>query len=137
MGKSIIFWPPPWPQSSLTQRAAGVLWAVLMVPVVAIFSIIVLLSLPLQKWLARRAGPRMSRAAVASTIESFLEGAGGPWDWDEFLSVPIGEPDLDKIRLRCAHLGEEFPPDRSGRFCGEGGIQVLRELVSQLRGSNA
>jgi hypothetical protein len=115
---------------------AGVGWVVAIAPVIALTSLLVLVSLPLQRLMAWRAGPRMSRGQLASVLESLAEGTAGPWDWDDFLSVPIGDPDLDRIRLRCSRLDEEFPPDEPGRYCGEGGLAVLRQFVAELRRSD-
>lgn len=41
-----------------------------------------------------------TRADVANIIDAFVSGAGTPWDWDDFCSVRIADPELDAIRLR-------------------------------------
>ena len=74
---------------------------------------------------------RMTADEVADAIERFIERRGGPYDWDDFISVPIYDDDLDAIRLRCAGLSDEFPA--SGAYCSEEGYAVLDELVRQLR----
>jgi hypothetical protein len=38
---------------------------------------------------------------VADIIERHIYGTEGPWDWDEFASVPIADDQLDEIRLNC------------------------------------
>src|SRR5436309_15181329 len=45
-----------------------------------------------------------SRAEVADTIERFVDGSCGRWDWDDFCCVPIIDPQLDSIRARCTAL---------------------------------
>jgi hypothetical protein len=75
----------------------------------------------------------MTRVEVARAIESFLDHGDSPWDWDDFTSVRIGDPDLDAIRARCAQLDREFPPDEPGQYCGPDGVAVLRGLIRELR----
>jgi hypothetical protein len=40
-------------------------------------------------------------AEVAGFIRDFIEGTGGEWDWDDFVSVPITNPELEKIRAEA------------------------------------
>lgn len=49
-----------------------------------------------------------SAAEVAKFIREFIEGVGGEWDRDDFESVPITDPELDRIRKGAAMAG---PPD--------------------------
>ena len=70
---------------------------------------------------------------VATHIEQFLAGTGKEWDWDDFTSVPIRNPDLDKIRIRCLHLDEEFPPAVAGAYCSPEGEVVLQSFANELR----
>jgi len=79
----------------------------------------------------------LTREEVAHQIETFLAGGGGPYDWDDFISIPIADSDLEAIRARCAGLPEEFPPIQETEYCGEGGRVVLRNYVNQLRGRAA
>lgn len=75
----------------------------------------------------------MTREAVATTIENFLNGVGGPWDWDDFISFPITDPRLDEIRERCNALSAEFPSTEPGHYCGPDGFEVMRGFVRGLR----
>jgi hypothetical protein len=43
------------------------------------------------------------------------------------------DPQLDRIRLRCAGLPQEFPSMQKGHYCNEAGIDVMREMVRELR----
>ena len=45
---------------------------------------------------------------VAGFLRGLIDGDGGEWDWDEFESVPISDPELDGIRQRAALAG---PPN--------------------------
>jgi hypothetical protein len=79
----------------------------------------------------------MTAEEVAATIENFVEGRGGPWDWDDFVSFEIVDPQLDAIRERCNRLSEEFPAGERGGYCGPEGVDVMRGFVRELRERSA
>jgi hypothetical protein len=68
---------------------------------------------------------------VADIIEKFLDGTGGRWDWDNFISVRIDDPELDAIRRTCCAVQHEDPDP--GRYCGPTGIETMRALITSLR----
>ena len=72
-----------------------------------------------------------TKAEVATIIEQFLDGSGGRWDWDEFTSCRIADPELDAIRRRCGELYDysNYP----GQYCGPEGLSEMRRMVEQLR----
>jgi hypothetical protein len=74
---------------------------------------------------------RLTREEVADIIEAFLNGTGGRWDWDDFCSIRIKDPDLDAIRRRCADLHEEDP--YPAQYCGPAGVEIVRGFVAALR----
>jgi hypothetical protein len=80
---------------------------------------------------------KRTREQVAETIEAFVSGAGRQWDWDGFTSIRIDDPELEEIRKRCVALPTEFPPSGPKDYCGEAGIQVMRELAQGLRAQPA
>lgn len=45
---------------------------------------------------------------VAGFLRDFLDDSGGQWDWDEFESVPITDPELEQIRLRATTPGTDL-----------------------------
>ena len=75
----------------------------------------------------------MQPEEVADVIESFLDGTCGRWDWDDFISVPLSNSQLNEIRVRCAGLPDRFPPTEAGYYCGPEGFEVMRALVRELR----
>jgi hypothetical protein len=79
----------------------------------------------------------MSREQVAAEIEAFLNDTGGPWDWDDFISISLKDPELELIRCRCAGRPEEFPATAPGHDCGPEGVAVLSSIVRNLRDSPA
>ncbi len=78
-------------------------------------------------------GRELTPAEVAQVIEDLLADGGGPWDWDDFISVPIKDPELEAIRQRCGALPDEFPADDASGYCGAPGNEVLREIATALR----
>lgn len=59
--------------------------------------------------------------AVAKILRDFLEGTGGPYDWDDFESVPITDPKLEDVRRRAVQAG---PPDSD--------VDTLSALLSEV-----
>ena len=88
-------------------------------------------------WLLKRFFPRkgieLTRDDVAESIESLVDGESEGWDWDDFVSVPIDNKELDEIRRNCARLPKLYPADRIGAYCSDEGLQILRSFVKQLR----
>ena len=76
---------------------------------------------------------KATREDVAKSIEDFVNGAGGPWDWDDFVSCRIADEELETIRIKCLRIESEYPGGPN-RWCNEQGIDVLRGLARQLRG---
>jgi len=69
---------------------------------------------------------------VAATIENFVNGSGGPWDWDDFISVRIADEELEAIRIECLRTQFEYPGGPN-QWCNEQGLEVLRNLAKQVR----
>lgn len=61
-----------------------------------------------------------SALEVATYLRNFIEGRGGSWDWDDFISVPIGDPQLEDIRFRAAAI--DLPVTDEG-------LAVLQKLL--------
>jgi hypothetical protein len=70
---------------------------------------------------------------VANTIEGFVNGTGNQWDWDGFISIRIDDPGLEAIRQRCISIRDEFPAADPRGYCSEAGLQVMRQIVQDLR----
>src|ERR1700741_351216 len=67
---------------------------------------------------------RLSSLDVADKIERHIQGTEGPWDWDDFTSLPIADDRLDAIRLRCLELEHALPEER---------FDEMRRTVEHLR----
>jgi hypothetical protein len=77
----------------------------------------------------------LTREEVAQILEDFLEGSrGSPYSWDGFtLGMSFEDESLEAIRIRCAGLSEEFPPDNEKKYCNEQGLNVMRDYIRRLR----
>jgi hypothetical protein len=90
-----------------------------MLPTLLIAALVLLLL----AWLYRRRGVVRSKDEVAKYIEDFLQGRSHDRDWDEFTSVHIRDPYLDRIRRDCSDA-------TSNRL-------ALQALLEKLRGRAA
>ena len=79
----------------------------------------------------------MTQTEVANEIEAFVEGRSGKWDWDEFISLRLVDPELDAIRRLCGCLPEIDPPTAAGHYCGERGMAIMTRLVAALRSGHS
>jgi len=71
---------------------------------------------------------------VAKMLENFVDGTGGQWDWDDYISL-LSYPDdpyLQAVQERMINLSSEFPSGGQG-YCGEEGLAVIRDYVRDLR----
>ena len=70
---------------------------------------------------------------VANTIEGFVNGTGDQWAWDGFISIRLGDPELEAIRQKCVAIRAEFPPSDPRAYCSDAGLAIMREIVQNLR----
>jgi hypothetical protein len=75
----------------------------------------------------------MTRDEIANTIEGFVNGTGSQWDWDDFTSIRLKDPELEAIRERCVSIRDEYPPSDPHAYCSEGGLEVMRGIAADLR----
>ena len=75
---------------------------------------------------------RRTREEVATILESFLAGRVTAGGWDYFISVPIEDAELDRVRQRCDGLHTEFP-SAAGEYCNSDGREVMQVLIAKLR----
>ena len=69
---------------------------------------------------------------MIQTIRDFLEGTGGEWDWDDFISFPTGYPGLDAVQAFCLGLPADYPPTEPAHSCDPDGVDELRRKLEQL-----
>lgn len=105
-----------------TQRPKWSWWRFILLPLVipAIIALLAYHFFPSTKK-ARARTPQ----EVAKILRNFINGTGGEWDWNDFTSTPISDPELDAIRQEAD--GVTLPVD-------EAGLAKLRELLDRVHG---
>lgn len=84
--------------------------------------------------MAINSGRKITKGEVAKTIENFVNGIGGPWDWDDFISVQIANQELESIRIACLRTHSQHPGGPN-QWCNKKGLELLRNLAKQIRSS--
>ncbi len=80
----------------------------------------------------------MTYSEVADTLEAFVDGHSGQWDWDNYMSATFfSDSYLKEVQQRMIHLSEEFPAQKGQGFCNGEGIAVIRAYVRELRAKTA
>ena len=74
---------------------------------------------------------------IAEIIEAFISDTGGEWDWDDFVSVRLKNKKLEEVRKKCAELPQKYPPKEKGQYCCDEGVDILRNIVIELRESQS
>jgi hypothetical protein len=77
-----------------------------------------------------------AREDAIKSIREFLDGTGGEWDWDDFISVPTGFKDLDELRGFCSGLHYSHPSTKRNEYCNEEGFELLRKKLKDLEDKN-
>jgi hypothetical protein len=68
---------------------------------------------------------------VADIIEQFLDGTGAASMFENFCSMPIGDPELEAIRRRCSQLHTENC--RPHQYSRPANRDMMRTFVKALR----
>jgi hypothetical protein len=79
---------------------------------------------------------RRTKEQIAQIIEEFLDAKGSSWDWDDFISIRIDDPELDGVRRLCSDLPNLYPPNRESSYCSEKGLAILDEVRDTFRKNN-
>ena len=74
----------------------------------------------------------ITRQEVVSLIRSFLNGSIGDWEWDDFISAPQRDPEIEAVRQRLIAIYDEFPAGKSGGYCNNGGLIELTRIADVL-----
>lgn len=62
----------------------------------------------------------------------FLSGQGGPWDWGEFINLPVRDPAASRFQDFCRSLPVTFPPINPIEYCSDDGKAALRRYIDEL-----
>ncbi len=94
--------------------------------------------LSLAAWIAATVSPNlrtdhMTREEVIGVIERFLSNTPKhPWEWDDFVSVPLDDKDLDRVRQICEAAHTRYPPVGRG-YTNEEGLHIIQKALDDLR----
>jgi hypothetical protein len=79
----------------------------------------------------------MTYTQVANTLENFITGKCGNWDWDDYLNTKFSDPYLVSVQVRMDGLPDEFPSPRNDHYTSPEGIDVIRNYINELRNKAA
>ena len=85
---------------------------------------IILLIILAERLFGLKSSSDLTPRDVETYLQDFLDGGGGDWDWDDFTSIPITDPALERIREEAAFV--ELPLTDEGRA-------TLRQLLEKVR----
>lgn len=75
------------------------------------------------------------RSFVAQTLQAFLDGTSGPWDFDDLVHDKYSD-DLAAAAVEAADkMPLEHPSDQTNEFCSLVGLQKIQQLVDELQAS--
>jgi hypothetical protein len=75
------------------------------------------------------------RRFVASTLQAFLDGTGGAWDFDDLIHEKFSD-DLARAAVKAAgNMPLEHPSDHPQSYCSPEGAQKIQMLVDELKAS--
>jgi len=75
----------------------------------------------------------MTKTEVANLIISFLDNTCGGWDWDDFISIKLKDPELETVRQECMAVADAYPATNQSAYCNKNGIEVLRSIANKLK----
>lgn len=69
---------------------------------------------------------------IISLVQRFIGGTIEPYEWDDFISIPQKDPELEELRMVCVNLPKSFPSSDRRQYCNQEGIERLEEVVRRL-----
>jgi hypothetical protein len=77
---------------------------------------------------------KLTKLDIADLIDRLLEKR---WlrshEWDEFVSEPLKDPELEATRRECSEIGVTHASMNRNEWVTERGKERLRELAARLR----
>lgn len=74
----------------------------------------------------------MTKKELAALLRAFVGGTARKWDWDDFISVPQRDPEIEHIRRRLLTIDQDYPPTKPGEYCDEQGAQAMLRIADAL-----
>jgi len=85
-------------------------------------------------YVIKKGAPDPTPKQIADTIDEFLDGKGGPYDWHDFVTHhSYKNPKLEDIRKECVEIGKKFPTDDKKSWCSEQGKNELLRISERIR----
>lgn len=75
---------------------------------------------------------KLTKLEVIEILKRFIRNESTDYEWDDFVSVPIANDELDEVRLKCLNLPERFPSENKGQYCSDEGLRCLEEILKNL-----
>jgi hypothetical protein len=73
------------------------------------------------------------RDFVASALEAFLEGSGGPWDFDDLIHDRYSD-ELVRASIQAVdHMPLNFPSSHPNQYCSDEGLIEIQRVIDILR----
>lgn len=72
------------------------------------------------------------RVQIADLVRRFIQGNVESYEWDDFISIPHKDQELEELRVACVRLPKDYPPADRRHYCSQAGLAKLEGLVSRL-----
>jgi len=77
--------------------------------------------------------PDLTLRQIVDLIDELLNGTIGPYDWNDFLTLPMKDPEIDNVRKECAAIARKYPPQNKKDWCSEAGKNELLAISERLK----
>ena len=78
---------------------------------------------------------KITRTEAAGIITRFINDEAGEYEWDDFISRPIEDSFVSKIRDECVKVFDEYPSTNGSEYCSVKGVEMLANLAKILEES--
>jgi hypothetical protein len=75
----------------------------------------------------------LTRSDVAELIDRLLNHSGAAREWDDFVSIPHSDPEIERVRRYIVSLDREHPSGTGTDYLSPAGLRELRLLAERLR----
>jgi hypothetical protein len=72
------------------------------------------------------------KTSAADLLKRFVAGSVEEWEFDDFISTPSGDLDIERIRLLVNSIPTRFPPVANGTYASEEGLWEISRLADEL-----
>ena len=78
---------------------------------------------------------KITRTEASGIIMRFINDESDEYEWDNFISRPIEDSFVSKIRDECVKVFDEYPSASGSGYCSDKGVEVLANLAKRLEES--